>query len=265
MGVGRGGQYHACMAGTDGNEADKLWAELGGGGGGDGGEAVRGGAGGGGGTSKVGKAAGDGFAGDPGARVGGVDVDGAGAVDAAAGALFGKRAVGSRSTGGSAAAFGGGGASGEASGEAVRVAGSGGRSWPLVAVIAGGVVLLALVVMVGVYVLSSRAKPAMGAGGASGNVVAGPSGNVANNESVTGKSGAGRGGGVDASRAGKININTASATELALLPGVGPSLAAAIVTYRVKHGRFASVAALDSVPGIGPKRLAEITPLAFVD
>jgi competence protein ComEA len=36
----------------------------------------------------------------------------------------------------------------------------------------------------------------------------------------------------------RININTASATELTRLPGVGPTLAASIIEHRRKHGPF---------------------------
>jgi competence protein ComEA len=52
-----------------------------------------------------------------------------------------------------------------------------------------------------------------------------------------------------------INVNTAGAAELELLPSVGPALAKAIIDYRTKHGAFRSFADLDKVPGIGPKTL----------
>lgn len=52
-----------------------------------------------------------------------------------------------------------------------------------------------------------------------------------------------------------INVNTASAAELELLPSVGPTLAKAIIAYRTKHGAFRSFEDLDKVPGIGPKTL----------
>lgn len=54
----------------------------------------------------------------------------------------------------------------------------------------------------------------------------------------------------------KVNINTASASELDVLPGVGPSTAQAIVTYRNKKGPFSKVEDLLNVPGIGPAKLA---------
>lgn len=57
---------------------------------------------------------------------------------------------------------------------------------------------------------------------------------------------------------GSININTASATELDVLPGVGPSTAQAIVSYRNKKGPFARVEDLLNVPGIGPAKLSQM-------
>jgi competence protein ComEA len=49
-----------------------------------------------------------------------------------------------------------------------------------------------------------------------------------------------------------IDLNTADAVALDSLPGIGPSLAAAIVDDRARRGPFPSVEALDRVPGIGP-------------
>lgn len=50
-----------------------------------------------------------------------------------------------------------------------------------------------------------------------------------------------------------ININTASVNELDTLPGIGPSLANAIIEYRQKHGNFQTTRELMDVPGIGEK------------
>jgi competence ComEA-like helix-hairpin-helix protein len=55
-----------------------------------------------------------------------------------------------------------------------------------------------------------------------------------------------------------LNINTASATELDALPGIGPTRAAAILQYRAAHGPFASVEHLVRVPGFGPATLARV-------
>ena len=56
----------------------------------------------------------------------------------------------------------------------------------------------------------------------------------------------------------KVNINTATAQQLTVLPGVGEKLAARIVDYRQKSGGFKSVAELMNVQGIGEKNLAKI-------
>jgi competence protein ComEA len=66
------------------------------------------------------------------------------------------------------------------------------------------------------------------------------------------------GGGAPGSTGGLININTASATELETLSGIGEVLAATIVEYRDLNGPFASVDDLLDVSGIGPATLEEI-------
>ncbi len=55
-----------------------------------------------------------------------------------------------------------------------------------------------------------------------------------------------------------VNINTASATELETLSGVGEVIAAAIVDYRTQNGPFTSVDQLEDVSGIGPATMEEI-------
>jgi len=49
----------------------------------------------------------------------------------------------------------------------------------------------------------------------------------------------------------KININTASADQLDTLPGIGPSYAQAIITYRMQHGPFKTIQDITNVTGIG--------------
>jgi len=51
----------------------------------------------------------------------------------------------------------------------------------------------------------------------------------------------------------KININTASAEELAQLKGIGPSHAAKIVEYREKNGPFKMPEEITQISGIGQK------------
>ena len=55
-----------------------------------------------------------------------------------------------------------------------------------------------------------------------------------------------------------LSINRASAEELDTLPGIGPSLAQAILEYREEHGGFSTLEELMEVPGIGEKIFAEL-------
>jgi len=56
--------------------------------------------------------------------------------------------------------------------------------------------------------------------------------------------------------ADKININTADQETLdAVLDGVGPKKAQAIIDYRTKHGAFKVIDDITKVSGIGPKTL----------
>ncbi|GAA1758063.1 ComEA family DNA-binding protein [Nostocoides vanveenii] len=60
---------------------------------------------------------------------------------------------------------------------------------------------------------------------------------------------------------GKVSLNTADATALDTLPGVGPVLAQRILDWRAEHGRFSSIDELGEVSGIGEKLLAQLSPL----
>jgi len=61
-----------------------------------------------------------------------------------------------------------------------------------------------------------------------------------------------------------VNVNQASADELARLPRVGPSLAGKIVTHREKNGPFKRTEDLMEVKGIGEKMFASLKPYVSV-
>lgn len=58
--------------------------------------------------------------------------------------------------------------------------------------------------------------------------------------------------------AGKVNINTANQTELETLSGIGPSIAAKIIQYREKNGKFRKVEDLKNVSGIGESKFESL-------
>ncbi|NNC74906.1 MAG: ComEA family DNA-binding protein [Acidimicrobiia bacterium] len=57
---------------------------------------------------------------------------------------------------------------------------------------------------------------------------------------------------------GRVRVNSADARDLEALPGVGPVLAARIVSHRDQNGRFATPEDLLDVAGIGEAKLASI-------
>ncbi|HEV2852396.1 MAG TPA: helix-hairpin-helix domain-containing protein [Thermoanaerobaculia bacterium] len=58
----------------------------------------------------------------------------------------------------------------------------------------------------------------------------------------------------------KVNINSADASQLALLPRVGPSVAQRILEYRKQNGPFKKAEDLMLVQGIGEKTYQLIKP-----
>ena len=84
-------------------------------------------------------------------------------------------------------------------------------------------------------------------------------------ESALGKSGSTKAGAEkNNSAVQSVRINSASASELQQLPGIGPALAQRIVETR-KNGRFTSADDLLRVPGIGKAKLAKLRDYVEVD
>jgi competence protein ComEA len=64
---------------------------------------------------------------------------------------------------------------------------------------------------------------------------------------------------------GVVNLNTASAEDLSLLPGVGPARARAIIELRQQRGGFKRVEDLLEVKGIGESSLAKLKPYLAIE
>ena len=61
-----------------------------------------------------------------------------------------------------------------------------------------------------------------------------------------------------AAPAAAVNINTAPASELQTLPGIGAKVAERIVEYRQKNGPFKKVEDLMNVRGVGEKNFLKL-------
>jgi competence protein ComEA len=59
---------------------------------------------------------------------------------------------------------------------------------------------------------------------------------------------------------GVVNINTASAEQLQLLPRVGPALAGRIIEFREANGSYRTVDEIVAVKGIGEKSFEKLEP-----
>lgn len=57
-----------------------------------------------------------------------------------------------------------------------------------------------------------------------------------------------------------VNVNTATAAQFEALPGIGPSMAQRIVTYREKNGPFKKLEDLMNIQGVGEKSFLKLRP-----
>ena len=67
-----------------------------------------------------------------------------------------------------------------------------------------------------------------------------------------------------ASSVGVVNVNTATAGQLEMLPRIGPALAQRILDFREANGPFRSVDELVAVKGIGDRSLELLAPYLTV-
>jgi comEA protein len=58
-----------------------------------------------------------------------------------------------------------------------------------------------------------------------------------------------------------VNVNTATQSELELLPGIGAAYAKRIIEYRATHAPFKRIEDLDPIKGIGPRTIERLRPL----
>ncbi|NMW60587.1 ComEA family DNA-binding protein [Mobiluncus mulieris] len=85
-----------------------------------------------------------------------------------------------------------------------------------------------------------------------------PPGADAGSSGGSGSAGGSGGSGGSGGKGDKVNLNTADATDLQTLSGIGPALAQRILDYRKKNGQFHSIEQLDEVSGIGPAMMERL-------
>ena len=67
-----------------------------------------------------------------------------------------------------------------------------------------------------------------------------------------------------ASSGAAVNLNTATVSQIATLPGIGEKAAQRIIEYREKNGGFKKIEELMNVKGIGEKSFLKLKPLITV-
>ena len=67
-----------------------------------------------------------------------------------------------------------------------------------------------------------------------------------------------------AAAAAPVNLNTATADQLATIPGVGAKMAERIIDYRQKNGGFKKIEDLMNVSGVGETSFLKMKPLITV-
>jgi len=67
------------------------------------------------------------------------------------------------------------------------------------------------------------------------------------------------------SQSGVVNINSADAAQLAMLPRVGAKAAERIIAYRTEHGPFKKTSDLMQVKGIGAKTFERLSQYVSVE
>lgn len=63
---------------------------------------------------------------------------------------------------------------------------------------------------------------------------------------------------------GKVNINSATTTQLDTLPGIGATYAKGIIDYRTAHNGFKSIEEIKEVKGIGDKTFLKLKDLITI-
>jgi len=64
---------------------------------------------------------------------------------------------------------------------------------------------------------------------------------------------------------GKVNINTATEAQIAMLPGLGQKLASEVINYRTSNGNFKMLEDIKKVSGVGDKKFEKIRNLIILE